>query len=149
MSTALSSAIQLLARREHGAWELAKKLQQKGFKDAEIVPVIDACQRQGLQNDTRFVEMFLRVRIRQGYGPVRIQQELQSKRIDDELIKSSLQQEQDNWVDYAWAVWQKKYGKRSHLSVGELQKQQRFLLYRGFPNEIIRTIVNLNKAESM
>lgn len=95
-----------------------------------------------LQNDHRFVETYGRSRIRQGYGPLKISQELSSKGIDKDLIHQFLQQEEENWLPYALNVWQKKSKGNDDLSFEEFQKQQRFLLYRGFGMD---TIVQLKK----
>ena len=81
MTKAFDYAMRLLTRREYGAQELAAKLAQKGYRAAEIVEVTAECQRLGLQSDTRFVESFCQARIRQGFGPLKISQELQAKHI--------------------------------------------------------------------
>ena len=141
MTKAFDSAIRLLSRREHGAIELSKKLERKGFDSTEIKDALDACQRLDLQNDRRFVEQFSRARIRQGYGPLKIIQELKSKGVDQELILSELSKERENWVAYALDVWEKKCKGRTDLNFTELQKQQRFLLYRGFSMDIIDAVV--------
>lgn len=145
MTKAFESAVRLLARREHGAIELADKLKQKGFGSAEIKETLKRCQELDLQNEERFVEMYSRTRINQGYGPLKITQDLSSKGVDKELIKCVLQQEEDNWLSYALDVWRKKNNGRSDLSFSEMQKQQRFLLYRGFGMDIISAIFKLTK----
>jgi regulatory protein len=139
MTKAFDSAVRLLSRREHGAVELCDKLKQKGYSPAEVKEALDTCQRLDLQNDSRFVEIYSRSRIRQGYGPLKISQELSSKGIKKELIHWILQQEQDNWLTYALEVWKKK-SKGHDLSFEELQKQQRFLLYRGFGMDTIALV---------
>ena len=141
MTKAFVCAIRLLSRREHGAGELANKLVQKGYEQQEINEAIAECQRLGYQNDARFVESLCRARIRQGCGPLKISQELQAKQIDRELIDKAFEQEQDNWLTYALAVWHKKYKGQNELSFIELQKRQRFLLYRGFPTDVITGVV--------
>ncbi|CDZ78544.1 Regulatory protein RecX [Legionella massiliensis] len=143
MTKAFDSALRLLARREHGARELADKLVLKGFATSEVSEAIAECQRLGLQSDERFVDSLCRARIRQGSGPIKISQELQSKHIDRALIAQALEQEQDNWVTYALAVWQKKYKNQDDVPFDELQKRQRFLLYRGFSTEIIAGVIAL------
>ncbi|EHL31623.1 recombination regulator RecX [Legionella drancourtii] len=140
MTKAFDSAVRLLSRREHGAIELCDKLKQKGFTAAEAKEALDNCQHLGYQNDCRFVETYCRSRIRQGYGPLKISQELSSKGIDRELIQSVLQQEDKNWLTYALEVWQKKNKGQCELSFNELQKQQRFLLYRGFGMDVIAMV---------
>lgn len=140
MTKAYDCAIRLLARREHGAFELTEKLIQKGYDETMASEALLECQRLALQSDARFAEMVCRARVNQGYGPVRIAQELQAKRVNNELIEEVLAQEQDNWLSYAEVVWQKKFKSRQDVSFAELQKQKRFLQYRGFPGEIIAQI---------
>ncbi|WP_454783142.1 recombination regulator RecX [Legionella sp. WA2022007384] len=142
MTKAFVCAVRLLSRREHSALELCDKLKQKGYSAIEAKKALEECQRLDLQSDRRFVEICCRLRIRQGYGPLKISQELSSKGVDKELIHQFLQQEEDNWLTYALDVWQKKTKGQSDLSFDELQKQQRFLLYRGFGMD---TIVQVKK----
>lgn len=132
--------MRLLARREHGAHELANKLAQKEYPELEIQEALLKCQRLGLQSDSRFVDNVCRARIRQGYGPIRMRQELQSLQIDRDLIESVLQKEQDNWLMYAIEVRKKKYKDQSELSYAGLQKQKQFLLYRGFSTDTIAMV---------
>ncbi|KTD21691.1 recombination regulator RecX [Legionella londiniensis] len=140
MNSAFASAQRLLARREHGAKELRDKLLQKGHRASEVDQVINECQRLGLQSDLRFAESVCQSRIQQGYGPLRIRQELQVKRIDSELIEQVLQKEEGNWCAYALAVWKKKF-KHQESGHWALQKQQRFMYYRGFSPDTIAQIV--------
>jgi len=135
MTKAFDCAVRLLARREHGAHELAGKLIQKGYSQEDTENAIVECQRHGWQSDSRFVEAVFNTRIRQGYGPLRISQELQNKYICRELITAKLDEYEEQWQEHAHAVWQKKFMPPENFI--DMQKQQRFLLYRGFPIEII------------
>ena len=150
MTKAFDCATRLLFRREHGARELADKLEQRGYSAEEALEVIAECQRLGLQSDQRFAESFCRARIQKGCGPVKISQELQAKKLDRSLIRSVLEQEQENWLDYALVVWQKKYKNQDvkTISIAELQKQKQFLLYRGFTTDIIAGVMaNLREEQ--
>ena len=140
MSNAFSCAIRLLARREHGAYELTTKLLKKGYLNQDVQDALLECRRLGLQSDDRFVENVVRTRIRQGYGPTRIRRELQELQIDGGLINNALRHEQDNWLSHAFAVWQKKYKDEGELSYHAVQKQKQFLLYRGFSTDTINTL---------
>lgn len=137
MTKAFDCSLRLLARREHGRHELTEKLIRKGHSVQESEEAVAQCLRLRYQSDERFVESFCNLRIRQGYGPLRIMQELQHKQINRELINTILAQYQDSWQDYALGVWRKKFNTTARLSIADSQKQQRFLLYRGFPAEII------------
>lgn len=141
MTDAFNCAVRLLSRREHCADELAEKLAQRGYNPEEVSAVVAECQRLGLQSDARFVEMLCHSRIHQGCGPLKISQELQAKRINRELIDEMLEREKENWVVYALAVWRKKFKSQDEISFTELQKRQRFLLYRGFPMDIIAKVI--------
>lgn len=140
MTKAFVGAVRLLARREHGAHELVQKLLQKKHPEPEIHEALAECQRLGLQSDTRFVESLCRTRIRQGYGPARIRQDLQTVRIDRDLVEQILNEERDNWVSHARDVWIKKYGEHDDHSFAATQKQKQFLLYRGFSVDTINSV---------
>lgn len=136
MSEAMLCASGLLARREYSARELAEKLGRKGYDPREIAEVLLECQRLGLQSDGRFAESICRVRTRQGYGPLRIIQELQSKGLGKDLIAETCDAGQKDWEACALDVLRKKFKTHSDLTRTEIQKRQRFLLYRGFPAEL-------------
>ena len=146
MSEAFAGAVRLLSRREHGAYELHHKLVQKGHIETEVKAALLECQRLGLQCDTRFVENVCRTRIRQGYGPIRIRQELKQLQIDNELIEGVLQQEEERWLFYALEAWKKKYKVPGEVTYLKQQKQKQFLLYRGFSSEIINTLFKEMKS---
>lgn len=112
MTKAFDSALRLLTRREYSAMELCDKLKQKGFSTNDVQNALYECQRLGYQSDVRFVENYIRVRIHQGYGPLKIRQELKNKGIDPDLIQSVLHQEKDNWVNYALRAWEKNLRDR-------------------------------------
>ena len=141
MPKVFEAATRLLARREHSAFELTVKLAKKGYSHDGILEVLAECQRLGLQSEVRFAESLCRTRIAQGYGPIRIAQELQVKRINKKIIEQVLRFEQDNWILYATNVWRKKFNNQKEISQLELQKGWRFLLYRGFPGEVISQIM--------
>lgn len=141
MTKAFDGALRLLARREHGMRELLGKLLQKGYDRAESEAAVAECQRLGYQDDARFAESFCRARVRQGYGPLRISQELQGKQLDREIITEALQH-YEPWEEYARAVFEKKYRHAATPDFAGVQKQQRFLLYRGFPAEMIAKIIH-------
>lgn len=126
-----------LTQREHGAAELLKKLRIKGYDTAGCQEALSECQRLGLQCDYRFSASLSRTRVQQGYGPMRIKQELNAKGVDEEIITQTLKELAFDWPEIAKGVWEKKFSKHKSVVHKELQKQQRFLLYRGFPQSII------------
>ena len=141
MTHAFVAAQRLLARREHGAEELRSKLLQKGHDASEVEAVISECQRLGLQCDIRFAASFCRNRVRQGYGPLRIRQELQGKQIDAELIDKTLCDTEHDWPSSAQAVWLKKFKGQKPDDFAKMQKQKQFMYYRGFSPDIIEQVI--------
>lgn len=137
MTEVFTAAVALLARREHGAAELAEKLAKKGHESADIQSAIAKCQSLALQSDLRFVEMLFRVRIQQGYGPERIRREIQQKKVERELYEQVLLAEHIDWVTHAQRVLHKKYKSSGQVSWHMQQKQKQFLLYRGFALQTI------------
>lgn len=140
MSNVFEHAVRLLARREHACQELFEKLKQKGYATHEIEAALTECQRLGLQSDQRYAETLCRVRIRQGYGPIRIRRELQQWQIAPDLLETVLGQERHQWHIYARAVIDKKYHQNEDSSYEARQKQKKFLLYRGFSTETIQQV---------
>lgn len=140
MANAFECAVRLLSRREHSAKELEAKLKQNGFNATDVQETLAKCQELDLQNEGRFVEMYIRSRIRQGYGPLKISQELSAKGVDKQLIQRVLQHEEAHWPTHALAVLQKKCKGQRDLSFPEMQKLQRFLLYRGFSMDVIAMV---------
>lgn len=140
MTKAFDSALRLLSRREHGAAELCDKLLRKGFASAEVDLALAKCHELDLQSDRRFVESYIRWRVRQGFGPLKIGQELKARGVDGDLIQEGLQQERDNWLGYALEVWRKK-SRGLELSAVEVLQQQKFLLYRGFSGDVVALVL--------
>lgn len=140
MDSAYNYALGLLAKREHAQAELITKLAQKGFDPVMIERVVAKLQDLDLQSDERYAEMLCRVRVKQGYGPLRIKQELDARKIDSIYTNELLAGEQGNWVSHALAVWHKKYNRQAEYSGKDRQKQKSFLYARGFSVDTIAMV---------
>lgn len=141
MNDAFAAALRLLKRREHGALELARKLIQKGHAEDAVEEALAECQRLGYQSDHRFVEAFCRYRFNQGYGPVKIRHELLTRGIDADLIKQELKMFEAECLSQAESIWKKKFKAHKGCCLREKQKQQQYLLYRGFSVEVISQVL--------
>lgn len=136
----LDSAVRSLSQREHGRRELEQKLLRKGHDRALVVRVLDYLIEHDLQSDTRFAESFVRSRIRRGYGPVKIRQELSSRGISERQIEDQLTQPSDFWVSVAEAGLEKKFSQPPR-SRDAWATQARFLARRGFPSDLIYRVL--------
>ncbi len=129
-----NKALQLLSRREYSKKELQIKL-SRSFNGEESEQVLNSLAEQGLQSDKRFCEGFLRGRLRQGYGPIRIQGELKQKGIDSQLIHELLSSLEIDWFQQARETHARRFGHSSTQDIAIRAKQIRFLQYRGYTLE--------------
>jgi regulatory protein len=139
-----SSALRLLAQREHTKYELRRKLVAKGYAAELVDQVITDLERQGLQSDQRFVESYIKMRCRRDFGPIRIRMELSDRGVDPELIERSLVKSNIVWLEAAKKAKDKKFGKAMPKDLQQQAKQMRYLYYKGFPADLIRSIFNTN-----
>lgn len=120
-------AVRYLTRREYGIEELTQKLIQRGADSSAAEQVVADLADENLVSDQRFAEMFVRTRMHQLNGPVKIRAELRGRGIADHLVTQAMPDDQDAWFDIAsrWA------GKRCY---GELDYAGRAKIYRGLMN---------------
>jgi regulatory protein len=135
---ARKKAMDFLARREYARRELAAKLIAAGFDDATASSAVDRLNRDGLQDDRRFVESFIQSRVHQGKGPVRIRVELGQRGIDAPLIDAMLEESDTDWRALASSIRQRKFGAEAPADFREKARQMRFLQYRGFEHAHIQ-----------
>lgn len=133
-----STAMNLLARREHSTRQLRRKLRARGMEGAVVDDTLAALAQERLLSDERFVESLARSRIAKGYGPLRIQAELREHGIGDEQIGNAVDADTEFWRDRIIDVRRKRFGAAPPADVNERAKQMRFLQYRGFTSEQIR-----------
>lgn len=131
----------LLARREHAARELTRKLRQRDFDRDEIDTCVLRLQEQDLQSDQRFAESFVRQRMNQGYGPIRIRHELRDRGVSDAIVESTVPSDYDVWLDIAQHQHAKRYGSPAE-DVKERAKQSRYLQNRGFDFDVIKRVTS-------
>lgn len=133
--------MRLLARREHSRRELLDKLALRGFERNEVEPVIDDMAEQNWQNDERFAECYVRQRIANGYGPMRIAYELQQRGITGVDLNLQAEHQAGGWQNLALEVYLGKYGDEKSLTANEWLKRSRFLQQRGFSGDLIKRVM--------
>ena len=127
-----------LARREHSRAELARKLVRHGEAD-EIAALLDQLEQENLLSNARYAESLAHSRAGR-HGSVRLKSELREKGVPETIIAEVVGQARDGDLAAARAVWQKKFSELP-MDARERAKQQRFLLGRGFPPEVVRRVV--------
>ena len=135
-------AMDYLARREHGAEELTRKLEAAGFETETARDAVARLAEEGLQDDRRFIENFVMSRIGQGKGPVRIRDELSRRGHGTSLIEEVLDAAGTDWFELAREVRTKKFGSAPPADFKGKARQMRFLQYRGFDSAQIQAAVS-------
>lgn len=136
-------AMDILAMREHGRLELKRKLLRKGALPELIDVVLDKLIQDRLLNERRYLESYIRSRANNGYGPLRIQQELLERGIDKAEINHALEESGYDWQEQLQMLWERKFGT-APKDLKEKAKQGRFLMYRGFNIGMINKLKKLN-----
>ena len=138
IATIEMTAVRMLAAREHSVRELRDKLMRKHGNAELIGEVLNDLQARGLLSDERFTEQYVGMRIRKGYGPLRIRAELLERGISGELIDLWLDDSPAAWSDALSTVVCQRFGDSSAASQKEQARRARFLQHRGFPESMIR-----------
>lgn len=136
-------AMRLLARRDHGRRELARKLCRRGFDDLLVEKVIEDCAQRGYLDDARFADHQSAILVRKCWGPRQIRKKLRARGVDDKFIDAALDNHGDN------QIWQTKARQRLHARFGpaeeleqrDLQRAFRHLRYRGYHPQLIRRLL--------
>jgi len=137
----LDTAVRMLARREHSAFELRRKLQHKDIAEAEIEQAIAQLQQEGLLSDERYAESYIHMRMNKGYGPLKIELELKERGVAESDFRHHLYCGEIDWSTVLGAAYAKKYGSRPCDDYQEKAKRVRYLQYRGFALDAIRELI--------
>lgn len=86
-----------------------------------IEDLLDTLSSEGLQSDERFAESFMHHRVNKGQGPMKINQELRQRGIEQNLIEIVLESESIDWCSLAGTVRVKKFGE---TCLGTIKRRQ-------------------------
>ncbi|MES2870792.1 MAG: recombination regulator RecX [Pseudomonadota bacterium] len=136
------TAMDLLARREHGRVELTRKLRQRGACPDMIDIALDRLTEEGLLSESRYLESFIRYRARSGYGPLRIREELNQRGLSRGDVEQALRECGFNWQEQLADTWRRKFDGQLPEDAKERARQGRFLSYRGYPLEMIGRLLS-------
>jgi regulatory protein len=128
----------LLSRRDHSRTELRRKLHPYTEDPAELEEVINDLERQGFFNEERFATIFAHMKGAK-FGVMRVKQELAQHKLEPELAQKVLSDLKVTELQRARDVWKRRFFD-APVSLEDKQKQQRFLMQRGFGNETIQKL---------
>ena len=132
-----NKALDLVSRREHSRHELMQKLDKRYPETSPIIEeVLDKLEINKILDDERFAEMYLNSRARKGFGPKKIEMELNSRKVNSLLISNAIEA-YESWLDNAQKVLKKKFKDQKPVDYQSKMKQKQFLFSRGFSAPII------------
>jgi len=132
--------IRLLARREHSRRELSRKLAARSFEASQFNPILDELEAEGLLSDERFAESFVRSRLENGQGPLKIRAELSERGVTGVIVDQALDLEDDEWLSHCERAWARRFGQAPE-DRREWARQARFLTNRGFSGDIVARVL--------
>ncbi|MGA2709124.1 MAG: regulatory protein RecX [Steroidobacteraceae bacterium] len=137
------AALDALARRDRASGELRQKLLEKGYDTGVVVDVIDRLVDERLLDDRRYVDNFVSFHAARGQGPLRVRAELRKLGLQGEMIEECLAAYPD-WIGQVHGARKKRFGAAPPTNFADIQRQARFLNYRGFTGAQIRTALGFD-----
>jgi regulatory protein len=141
----MNTAVRILTKRDHSAFELNRKLQQRGYASQVIDAVIDKCERCGYIDDHRTARIYIQQLKRRCFGRRYIRLALKKKCLSGTAIEKIFLQDypEDDEYEYAGRLLKKK--ETTFVRETDPQKRSdkiyRFLYSRGFHPAVIRSLV--------
>jgi len=142
--TPMQRALGLLTRREHSRQELTRKLLAKGVASDDVETVVAKLADAGWQDDVRFAESRVRVRVGDGYGPLHIRAELGAHGLDRDTIMAALDTFEGSWAGNARDLVRRRYGEGVVDDLKLRRKAADLLMRRGFDVGCIRAATRLD-----
>ena len=133
-----AAAVALLGRRDFCSAELRSKLVAQGYEPAAVDTVIADLVAQRFVDDVRYAAQFVSYHADRGHGPKRIARDLAAVGVDEALIPAALAEGPD-WRQRAREVRIRRFGLDAPANWAEKGRQARFLQYRGFSADHIRS----------
>jgi len=133
-----AAAAGLLARRDYARGELESRLVEQGFAAAAVAVLLDELTEQRVIDDARYAERYVAFQAGRGYGPARVRRKLNELGLAPELIGAAIDSGPD-WPTLAREQRARRFGSEVPSAWAEKARQARFLQYRGFSTDHIRS----------
>jgi regulatory protein len=132
------AALLLMSRRDFASTELAEKLAAQGYAADPVGDAILELVEERLLDDQRYVTNFVAWHSGRGHGPARIRQDLAATGLSGELVSAALEAGPD-FAALCRQVRTRRFGAELPAEWKEKARQARFLQYRGFSSDHIRS----------
>jgi len=133
-----AGAVALLARRDYSSAGLRARLVAQGYEDVTVQHVLEELIERRYVDDERYAEQYVSYHAARGHGPKRIERELAAEGLGEQVVTAALATIAD-WSALARELRIRRFGLKAPTSWQEKGRQARFLLYRGFSNDHIRS----------
>ena len=153
------AALTLLARRDFAVRELRERLAEDGFPADVLEPLVQDLLAQGALDDARYAASYTSYHAARGQGPRRITQDLMERGVAPVLIEAAIaagpagrveagdppggrgrdKVGEAGWKALAREVRAGRFGPEAPVDWPEKARQARFLQYRGFSSDHIRS----------
>ena len=130
--------VSLIAKREYSRQQLRQKLAPKCVQAEALDQALDELQDAGVVDDDRFAQALVAQRLHDGWGYLRISQDLRQAGISEASQAEHLASASagEFWQQQALSALQRKYADLSRLDDRQLRAQALgFLQRRGFSYE--------------
>jgi regulatory protein len=132
------AAVPLLARRDFASGELAARLEAVGYPAEAVAAVLADLTADRVLDDARFATQYVAYHADRGQGPRRIAMDLSARGVAPLHIEAAMAAGKD-WAALARQVRIRRFGLTPPETWAEKAKQGRFLQYRGFSSDHIRS----------
>ena len=99
-------------------------------------------RKAGYISDQRFLESFLRQRVNQGYGPMKIRFDMRDKGISSEMLDFAMQEQDVDWFAQALEIYRRKFKGEETFDAKGYAKRMRYMMQRGFDAEQTRYAID-------
>ena len=140
--SARTGALALLARRDYTSAELSTRLTDRGYASEDIAEALKHLMADGSVNDARVAAAHVRTSTRvKGRGRLRVKGELVARGLSRQAIDEALSaiETADERDALVRILKRKRYPERPTLA--ERQRMYQHLLRRGFPSDLIRSVL--------
>jgi regulatory protein len=133
-----AGAVALLAQRDYSSAGLRQRLVSQGYEATTVQQVLEELLERRYLDDERYAAQYVSYHAGRGRGPRRIGRDLAAEGLGAELIAAALATIED-WSALARELRIRRFGLAAPASWQEKARQARFLLYRGFSHDHIRS----------
>jgi len=133
------------AYQERCAWEVRRKLYEKGIAEPQIEKLIDFLLREKFIDEERYARAFSRGKFRlKKWGKNRIRMELKMRQVPEDLIRKGLLEiDPTEYYDTLLSETEKKWEKTKEPDLYKKRfKVVGYLMQRGFEQDLVQEAID-------